>query len=58
LTDPEGARSSIGSLLLAYYTDGGKLICAGRVGPGMCDRAQRLAEKAEPARREVLTRER
>jgi ATP-dependent DNA ligase len=34
-TDPEGSRSSLGSLLLGYYTDDGKLIYAGRAGTGM-----------------------
>ena len=28
-TDPEGSRSSLGSLLLGYYRDDGKLIYAG-----------------------------
>jgi bifunctional non-homologous end joining protein LigD len=36
-TDPEGSRSSIGSLLLGYYTDDGKLTYAGRAGTGMTD---------------------
>jgi ATP-dependent DNA ligase len=31
-TDPEGSRSSLGSLLLGYYRDDGKLIYAGRAG--------------------------
>jgi ATP-dependent DNA ligase len=34
-TDPEGSRPHLGSLLLGYYTDDGKLIYAGRVGTGM-----------------------
>ena len=34
-TDPEGARASIGALLLGYYDEAGKLIYAGRVGTGM-----------------------
>jgi ATP-dependent DNA ligase len=34
-TDLEGSRSSIGSLVLGYHTDEGKLIYAGRVGTGM-----------------------
>ena len=34
-TDPEGSRSSLGSLLLGYYTDDGNLIYAGRAGTGM-----------------------
>jgi ATP-dependent DNA ligase len=34
-SDPEGTRPHLGALLLGYYTDGGKLIYAGRVGTGM-----------------------
>jgi ATP-dependent DNA ligase len=34
-SDPEGSRPHLGALLLGYYTDGGKLIYAGRVGTGM-----------------------
>ena len=34
-SDPEGSRPYLGALLLAYYTDDGKLIYAGRVGTGM-----------------------
>ncbi len=34
-TDPEGSRTSIGSLLLGYYRDDGRLIYAGRAGTGM-----------------------
>jgi DNA ligase D-like protein (predicted ligase) len=34
-SDPEGTRPYLGALLLGYYTDGGKLIYAGRVGTGM-----------------------
>jgi bifunctional non-homologous end joining protein LigD len=34
-TDPEGSRPYIGALLLAYYTEDGRLIYAGRVGGGM-----------------------
>jgi ATP-dependent DNA ligase len=34
-TDPEGSRSSLGSLLLGYYREDGKLIYAGRAGTGM-----------------------
>jgi DNA ligase D-like protein (predicted ligase) len=36
-TDPEGSRSSLGSLLLGYYRDDGKLIYAGRAGTGMTE---------------------
>jgi bifunctional non-homologous end joining protein LigD len=34
-SDPEGSRPHLGSLLLGYYTDEGKLVYAGRVGTGM-----------------------
>jgi DNA ligase D-like protein (predicted ligase) len=34
-SDPEGSRHRVGSLLLGYYTPGGDLIYAGRVGSGM-----------------------
>lgn len=34
-SDPEGGRHRIGSLLLGYYADAGKLIYAGRVGTGL-----------------------
>jgi ATP-dependent DNA ligase len=34
-SDPEGSRPHLGALLLAYYTDDGELIYAGRVGTGM-----------------------
>ena len=36
-TDPEGGRPALGSLLLGYYSDDGKLIYAGRAGTGMTD---------------------
>jgi bifunctional non-homologous end joining protein LigD len=36
-TDPEGSRPALGSLLLGYYGDDGKLIYAGRAGTGMTD---------------------
>ena len=36
-TDPEGSRSSLGSLLLGYYRDDGKPIYAGRAGTGMTE---------------------
>ena len=34
-SEPEGSRSHIGALLLAYYDDAGHLVYAGRVGTGM-----------------------
>ena len=36
-TDPEGSRPALGSLLLGYYGDDGKLTYAGRAGTGMTD---------------------
>jgi ATP-dependent DNA ligase len=55
-TDPEGSRPHLGALLLGYYTDGGRLIYAGRVGTGMQDkmladlrrRLEPLARKTSP----------
>jgi bifunctional non-homologous end joining protein LigD len=34
-SDPEGSRHGLGSLLLGYYDEGGRLLYAGRVGTGM-----------------------
>jgi bifunctional non-homologous end joining protein LigD len=34
-SDPEGSRHRLGSLLLGYYTQDGKLMYAGRAGTGM-----------------------
>jgi bifunctional non-homologous end joining protein LigD len=34
-SDPEGSRPFLGSLLLAYHDDDGRLLYAGRVGTGM-----------------------
>src|SRR5208282_3358213 len=34
-SDPEGSRPFLGSLLLAYHDDAGRLLYAGRVGTGM-----------------------
>jgi DNA ligase D-like protein (predicted ligase) len=34
-SDPEGSRPYLGSLLLAYHDDNGRLLYAGRVGTGM-----------------------
>jgi len=34
-SDPEGSRPFLGSLLLAYHDDDGRLVYAGRVGTGM-----------------------
>jgi ATP-dependent DNA ligase len=55
-TDPEGARSSIGSLLLGYYIDDGKLIYAGRVGTGMTQSELRgLLKKLRPLAAKKMT---
>jgi ATP-dependent DNA ligase len=49
-TDPEGSRSSLGSLLLGYYRDDGKLIYAGRAGTGMTvSELTTLLKKLRPA---------
>ena len=37
-TDPAGERSHFGALLLGYYTEGGELAYAGRVGTGFNDK--------------------
>jgi len=43
-TAPEGSRRHIGALLLAYYTDDGRLHYAGRAGTGITDKElKRLA---------------
>jgi bifunctional non-homologous end joining protein LigD len=34
-SDPEGSRPYLGSLLLAYYDDAGRLVYAGRAGSGV-----------------------
>ncbi len=52
-TDPEGSRPSLGSLLLAYHNDEGRLLYAGRVGTGMSQKTldllrRRLAPIAVP----------
>jgi bifunctional non-homologous end joining protein LigD len=36
-SEPEGSRPSIGSLLLGYYDDAGRLHYAGRAGSGISD---------------------
>jgi ATP-dependent DNA ligase len=40
-TDPEGSRPHIGALLLAYYTEDGRLHYAGRAGTGITDKELR-----------------
>ena len=55
-TDPEGSRSSLGSLLLGYYRDDGKLIYAGRAGTGMTESELRvLLNKLRPLASEKMT---
>jgi len=40
-TDPQGARSGFGSLLLGYHDDKGRLVYGGRVGAGFGDQQLR-----------------
>jgi ATP-dependent DNA ligase len=48
-TDPEGSRQHIGALLLGYYTEDGRLHCAGCAGTGINDRElKRLAGVLAP----------
>jgi DNA ligase D-like protein (predicted ligase) len=52
-SDPEGSRPFLGSLLLAYHDDAGRLLYAGRVGTGMSQKTlallhHRLAPLAVP----------
>jgi DNA ligase D-like protein (predicted ligase) len=55
-TDPEGSRSSIGALLLGYYTDDNRLVYAGRVGTGMKDSELRgLLKKLRPLAAKKMT---
>jgi DNA ligase D-like protein (predicted ligase) len=55
-TDPEGSRSALGSLLLGYYRDDGKLIYAGRAGTGMTESDLRgLLEKLRPLASDRMT---
>ncbi len=50
-SEPEGERSYLGALLLAYYDEAGRLLYAGRAGTGMSDRTlRRLYEQLEPLR--------
>jgi DNA ligase D-like protein (predicted ligase) len=55
-TDPEGSRSSLGSLLLGYYADDDKLIYAGRAGTGMTESELRaLLTKLRPLASDRMT---
>ena len=55
-TDPEGARLSLGALLLGYYTDDGKLAYAGRVGTGMPGKVLAdLRRRLEPLARDKMS---
>ena len=48
-SDPEGSRPYLGSLLLGYYDDAGKLIYAGRAGSGISDaELERLWRRLQP----------
>src|SRR5271168_627159 len=55
-TDPEGSRSSLGSLLLGYYREDGKLIYAGRAGAGMTEsELTALLKKLRPLASDKMT---
>ena len=48
-SEPERSRPYLGVLLLANYTDDGRLIYAGRAGTGMSDRKlRRLYDRLKP----------
>lgn len=48
-TDPKGTRPYLGSLLLGYYTQDGRLLYAGRAGTGMSERVlASLHERLRP----------
>jgi DNA ligase D-like protein (predicted ligase) len=50
-SEPEGSRSYLGALLLAYYDDDGQLIYAGRAGTGMSQaELKRVYDKLQPLR--------
>ena len=44
-SDPEGSRPFLGSLLLAYHDDDGRLVYAGRVGTGMSQKTLALLHR-------------
>ena len=64
-SDPEGSRPFLGSLLLVYHDDDGRLVYAGRVGTGMLKKTlallhRRLAAARRPrnaARRSAAARD-
>jgi DNA ligase D-like protein (predicted ligase) len=41
-SEPEGARTLLGALLLGYYSPDGRLLYAGRVGTGMSEKTLRM----------------
>lgn len=48
-TEPEGSRPWLGSLLLAYYDDDGRLVYAGRAGSGFTgDELRRVWQRLQP----------
>jgi ATP-dependent DNA ligase len=54
-TDPEGSRPHLGALLLGYYTEGGDLVCTGRVGTTMRDEVLAdLRRRLEPLARTTM----
>jgi len=53
-TEPEGARSALGSLVLGVHDEGGRLIYAGRVGTGFTARTLgQLRQRLEPLARKT-----
>ena len=57
-TDPEGSRPALGSPLLGYYREDGKLIYAGRAGTGMTDsELHALVKRLRPLAREKMALE-
>jgi bifunctional non-homologous end joining protein LigD len=50
-SEPDGERSYLGALLLAYYDEAGRLVYAGRAGTGMSEKTlRRLHERLQPLR--------
>jgi bifunctional non-homologous end joining protein LigD len=45
-TDPQGSRTGFGALLLGYYDEDGRLVCAGKVGTGFDQPALRSLHAA------------
>jgi bifunctional non-homologous end joining protein LigD len=55
-SEPEGSREALGSLLLGYYADDGRLLYAGRAGTGMSNVVLRgLMRKLKPLEQKKMT---